>query len=229
MTDKEKIRAEIKSCIRSLEACFNGKFPMSQSVKETEQDKGKLIAYKSILSFIDSLQEEPVSIDFEQELYNYFGQVKDFTLGMRIAKRFYDMGRKHQEPVSEELEAEIIRYIGYPQEVDEDVSTTMIRKAARHFANWQKQQDQSTIELAEDHAMLAGMEKMKEQMMKDAVEWLKTHSQFCIGLDYYGEPYVDTPVLVREFKMDMRRKSKIQKLSKEAKEKLLAKQKKEED
>lgn len=30
-------------------------------------------------------------------------------------------------------------------------------------ANWQKQQDQSTIELAEDHAMLAGMEKRIEE------------------------------------------------------------------
>lgn len=52
-----------------------------------------------------------------------------------------------EEPASEELEKEIVRYIGYPQEIDEDVSTTMIRKAARHFANWQR-----------------------EQMMKDAVE-----------------------------------------------------------
>ena len=32
------------------------------------------------------------TIDFEQELYKAFGQVKDFTLGMRIAKYFYDMG-----------------------------------------------------------------------------------------------------------------------------------------
>lgn len=38
------------------------------------------------------------------------------------------------------LEEEINRYIGFPQEVDEDVSTTMIRNAARHFANWQKEQ-----------------------------------------------------------------------------------------
>ena len=52
-----------------------------------------------------------------------------------------------EESVSEDLEQEIINYIGFPQEVDEDISTTMIRKAARHFANWQK-----------------------EQMMKDAVE-----------------------------------------------------------
>jgi len=52
-----------------------------------------------------------------------------------------------EESVSEDLEKEIINYIGFPQEVDEDISTTMMRKAARHFANWQK-----------------------EQMMKDAVE-----------------------------------------------------------
>lgn len=36
-------------------------------------------------------------------------------------------------------------------------------------AKWQEKKDQSTIELAEDHAMLAGMEKMREQMMKNAV------------------------------------------------------------
>ena len=48
--------------------------------------------------------KEPVSeIDFEQELYKCFGQVEDFTLGMRIAKRFYEIGRNHQEPASEVL------------------------------------------------------------------------------------------------------------------------------
>ena len=48
--------------------------------------------------------KEPVSIDFEHELYKAFGQVKDFTLGMRIAKWFYDMGKNSQQPVSEDLE-----------------------------------------------------------------------------------------------------------------------------
>ena len=36
------------------------------------------------------------NIDFEQELYNHFGQVKDFSCGMRIARYFYEMGRKYQ-------------------------------------------------------------------------------------------------------------------------------------
>lgn len=43
-------------------------------------------------------------IDFEQELYKYFGQIKDFSLGVRIAKRFFEMGRQHQEPVNNNLE-----------------------------------------------------------------------------------------------------------------------------
>lgn len=37
-------------------------------------------------------------------------------------------------------------------------------------AEWQREQDQSLIELAEDHAMLAGMNKMKEEMMEKAEE-----------------------------------------------------------
>ena len=42
-------------------------------------------------------------------------------------------------------------------------------------ATWQKQLDQETIELAEDHAMLAGMEKMRKQLYDGAAD--------CI---YYG-------------------------------------------
>ena len=101
--------AEIKSRIKSLEECFNGKFPMSQSVKETEQDKGKLVAYKSILSFSDSLEVKKVNVDFEQELYKAFGQVKDFTLGMRIAKHFFELGIKAR--IDKELVEEVYSHI----------------------------------------------------------------------------------------------------------------------
>jgi uncharacterized protein YbaR (Trm112 family) len=45
-----------------------------------------------ILSFIDTLEVKEVGLDFEQELYKAFGQVKDFTLGMRIAKHFFEFG-----------------------------------------------------------------------------------------------------------------------------------------
>jgi len=65
--------------------------------------------------------------------------------------------QRTEETVSDGLEKEIIRYIGYSQEVDEDISTTMIRKAARHFAEWQKQ-----------------------QMMKDAFTFESKHNTACI-------------------------------------------------
>lgn len=37
-------------------------------------------------------EEVRENIDFEQALYDHFGQVKDFTLGMRIGKYFYELG-----------------------------------------------------------------------------------------------------------------------------------------
>ena len=78
-----------------------------------------------------------------------------------------------EEPVSEELEeaaeervdAEDYSYIdrdGNPL-YDSDYLEYMFKEGA----NWQKKQDKSTIELAEDHAMLAGMEKMKKEIMKE--------------------------------------------------------------
>lgn len=89
--------------------------------------------------YIDSLQEEPVSkpIDFEKELYKAFGQVKDFTLGMRIAKWFYDMGKKSREPVSEDLEEAAYTFVmnnfGNPKE-----SLFLFdQKCFRAGANWQ--------------------------------------------------------------------------------------------
>lgn len=92
--------------------------------------------------YIDSLQKEPVneSVDFEQELYKAFGQVKDFTLGVRIAKRFYDMGKKSREPVSEDLKEAVNAYIGYAPEVDECSSTYGKRQAFKAGAQWQKEQ-----------------------------------------------------------------------------------------
>lgn len=45
-----------------------------------------------IKDFIDALEVKEV--DLEKELYKAFGQVKDFTLGMCIARHFYELGLK---------------------------------------------------------------------------------------------------------------------------------------
>ena len=88
------------------------------------------------------IKKEPVTdIDFEQELYKAFGQVKDFTLGMQIAKRFYQMGIQHQEPVSEELEEVIDTYLAtYWGGEKEKQDWPFLKKMAIHFAEWQKEQ-----------------------------------------------------------------------------------------
>lgn len=49
-----------------------------------------------IIMFLDTLEVKEVDLDFEQELYKAFGQVQDFTLGMRIAKYFFELGIKAQ-------------------------------------------------------------------------------------------------------------------------------------
>ena len=66
-----------------------------------------------------------------------------------------------EESVSEDLG----EYVNELSKQFPEVSFAKLSRIAVRVAKWQKQQDQSTIELAEDHAMLAGMEKMKEELM----------------------------------------------------------------
>lgn len=99
------------------------------------------------------INKEPVTnIDFEQELYKAFGQVKDFTLGLQIAKKFYEMGKHHQEPMSEDLEKEINKYFnalysGWTSEEREKDSLVeeMCKKTARHFAKWEEERVNRSI------------------------------------------------------------------------------------
>lgn len=66
-----------------------------------------------------------------------------------------------EEPVSEDLGD----YINKLSKQFPEVSFAKLSRIAVRVAKWQKKQDQETIEVAEDHAMLAGMEKMKEEKM----------------------------------------------------------------
>ena len=105
-----------------------------------------------LVDFDNLPKEEPVSeIDFEQELYKAFGQVKDFTLCLKIARRFYEIGRNHQEPVSEDLEKAAEQYA---TEFIEPFELYYTKDEVRQFeaqhedsfkagANWQKVKDES--------------------------------------------------------------------------------------
>lgn len=116
MTDKEKInaiRAEVQNYIDAAHKAH------------TNITEGN---FAHLLSFIDSLQEEPASEELEEAAEEYSRHL-----------------------VTGEIDGKVLEQMGF--------------KAG---AKWQKEQDKETIELAEDHAMFAGMNKMEEQIMNKA-------------------------------------------------------------
>lgn len=125
---------------------------------------------------IHECKEEPVSIDFEQELYKAFGQIKDFTLGMRIAKWFYDMGKNSQEPVSEELEK------AAEQDVCEVVNTCSATGIPNdHIPSW--------VQDAMINEFIHGANWQKEQMMAKAIEGVVHHFEKCkVASVHYNDP-----------------------------------------
>ena len=88
MTDKEKLE-KLKKLADAMYYAAHHLFDDASMLHKAMEEYHKFIIN-------EYHKEEPVSeIDFEQELYKYFGQVKDFTLGMMIAKRFYEIGRNY--------------------------------------------------------------------------------------------------------------------------------------
>ena len=77
LIDKDKVVEEINRVLDSFDP------------NEITSGRYELVKLRN---FLDTLEVKEVDLDFEQELYKAFGQVKDFTLGMRIAKHFYKLG-----------------------------------------------------------------------------------------------------------------------------------------
>ena len=85
----------------------------------------------------------------------------------QLCKKILDyIDKVQEEPVSENLGY----YINELSKQFPDVSFAKLSRIAVRVAKWQEKQDQSTIELAEDHAMLAGMNKMEQQIMAKAID-----------------------------------------------------------
>ena len=82
-----------------------------------------------------------------------------------------------------------------------EVSFAKLSKIAVHVSNWQRKQDKETIELAEDHAMLAGIIKGTEHTIGEVRSILNKVAYENNGLDVNGDyceqPYVE---LDNEFK-----------------------------
>ena len=135
MTDKEKLDA-IRAEIRRL-------------VDVRGYDKGMA---NDLFTFMDSLPNEPVNKDFELALAEMIDKaqkcvVEPWVVAAQWKDELIKLA-KSEEPVSEELEEEIKRYTKplNPEDI-QHAPFGSLEKCARHFANWQKQQDQEIIEL----------------------------------------------------------------------------------
>lgn len=134
---------------------------------------------------IDSLQEEPINENRREAIIKKAHELaskaemisgklpKSTLIAVALDMAEWCYSNPTEEPVSKDLEEAAAKFDGSMDCVGCFIGG----------AQWQKQQDQSTIELAEDHAMLAGMEKMKEQMMVKAVE-------ATVHIDAGGYPYI---------------------------------------
>ena len=106
-----------------------------------------------------------------REEYLRFG----FEIGLLKFSEYLELTKPLNLPEGlEEAADKYAHSLGY----DEEKDRVEIAAAKDDFiagVEWQKKQDQQLIELAEDHAMLAGMNRMKEEMMEKAVEGEVSH------------------------------------------------------
>lgn len=123
--------------------------------------------------------------DFAKECVHFDGEL-DAAFFDDWAEHFTNLAERLHPPLPEDLEEAASKYEINAQHLADDKTGSVFavynyqdgmrdglcctEDAFIAGAEWQRKQDQQLIELAEDHAMLAGMNKMKEEMMRGAVE-----------------------------------------------------------
>ena len=177
--DEEPVNEPNKELAETYITVFDKKFPVLPTLK------GKQLAdYKNFLNKcqqIFGLKEwgiRPTQAKLFEKL--------SLLWAVWGAEHLQGVGRQdekeQEEPVSEDLEE--ARDFYYDETWDNHGGRAMVIDGCHDIwfpshatddffeagAKWQQAKDQETIELAEDHAMLAGMEKMREQMMKGAID-----------------------------------------------------------
>lgn len=90
--DKDALVAEIRRMIKNAELYIEHHSDNNDRLSYSFEHQR--LAMCELLSFLDTLEVKEVDLDFEKELYKTFGQVKDFTLGMCIARHFFELGLK---------------------------------------------------------------------------------------------------------------------------------------
>lgn len=115
MTDKQKIRAKIESSMKACEEAFN--------ICPSTAFGSRIDSYKALLSFIDSLPEEPVSEGIENELERFAYSLPHSADGFWPK----DIDCKSVEARTK-------------YGVHHAWSYEQVKKIARHFADWKESQ-----------------------------------------------------------------------------------------
>jgi hypothetical protein len=146
---------------------------------------------ENLLSFIDSLEDEPKKVYDPDYLQSCIDKAKKSWEGVDVHKYMDEVRGREKSEIPTNLEEEIDRlWEGFAEEMEGPHNLfDVYRRCARHFAEWQKKQDQETIELAEDHAMMAGRMQMKEEMMKEAVDGIVGFVTIRLCTPNFGEKY----------------------------------------
>jgi len=180
MTDKEKLEKLVSILIKRL-YMHKTKADIGSTEKELFDEKIENAQYeecKDILNIIDSMQEEPVTSDFETALakewkgYNDRGAatvdaLEDNTQELAFAKGFYrGWNYPKEKPVSEDLEKDIEKeWNCYSKDGDIAVINVLSFKLiAQHFIQWQKQQmmkEAFVYEKKHDTAMILASECLR--------------------------------------------------------------------
>lgn len=106
LIEKDALVAEIEELIADETESIKS-FERRKNISEVQRSNARIGVLKYIRSSLDTLETREVDLDFEKELYKAFGQIKDFTLGMHIAKHFFELGlkaRKEKEGMTDKLE-----------------------------------------------------------------------------------------------------------------------------
>lgn len=136
------------------------------------------------IDMIQQSEQSPIPNDLEEadELKN---------LIMRVCGYEKDHDQSLEEAAKEQpkadLEKEVKRYL--QEEHDRD---TTVGDVARHFTEWQKEQDDRLADIIYQQGIEKGKDDMKEQMLKDAVEG-KVFMSFAPGHNQMVMADVDLP------------------------------------
>lgn len=127
-----------------------------------------LVLEKAANTYIDNwykrnnLDKESYPIDVEISK-------NDFKAGAEWQKKQFENNRLTHCDVQTEKESEI-EYDFVMGIIKNEHRLPTFDDAIKYGMRLKEKEIQSTIELAEDHAIFAGMEKMKEEMMEKAIE-----------------------------------------------------------